>query len=621
MKRKLLLGVLLLLAACSLPQSGAGNRPGGVSEEEIAMTAMPPIPTATVETSVPTQSATESASPEPSVELAPPPPGTHMRWIDGSVVVYVPAGEFEMGADRFDDNPKRTVRLSAYWIYKTEVTNAQYARCVADGVCGPPVGASYWAEYESPYRAEHPVVGVTWEQARTYCAWAHGLLPTEAQWEKAARGPGGRTFPWGNGPANCDLLNFDDCAYTTTPVSAYDLGKSYYEAYDMAGNVQEWVRDWYDADYFTVAPDVNPPGPKQGEERSIRGSAFGFEQDVLESARRYHAKPDTISKSLGFRCVITDDAPEEFVVSPPVCVGSPRTFEFFDYSECEPPYLTPQYNGCDNGDAFWSLKLEGNLNTLYDPVNSPTVSCTFLEPSNVFYCRTAPGTQASLRFCAQCGPSFGMPFSSEPTQSTPCPPANCMWPVEEQDPETCQCVFVTNPDQGTSQPPAGDSGDGPDLGDLLEQLAEGGSQDGSTNVVSCPAGFYWDEPSQACVPYLHGFDFGIDEIKNWLPQVQVECPAGTRWQIEKNCCMPDPEFSWPCNGGYMSPNGVCQGYQDICVDAPLIFPSCATPTSPPPPAQKSCKNPSQYTTPLDCTTNNCKWVSYVTKAGGYCTYP
>jgi hypothetical protein len=180
---------------------------------------------------------------------------------------------------------------------------------------------------------------------------------------------------------------------------------------------------------------------------------------------------------------------------------------------------------------------------------------------------------------------------------------------------------VTNPDQATSEPPA-EGQEGPDVKGILEQIMRP-PHEGSSDAVSCPAGWYWDEPNQQCVPYMHGFDFWDVTIEDWLTQTHVECPPGTNWTAEENCCMPEAEFSWPCNNGYMTPNGVCQGYMDICVDAPLIFPQCIitpTPTQPPP-AQTTCKNPSKYTTQPDCVANNCKWVSYVTRAGGYCTYP
>ena len=157
---------------------------------------------------------TPTAVPTPTlvpVALAGPEPGATMAWMDGSVLVYVPAGEFTMGSGAIDA-PQRTVLLSDYWIYRTEVTNAMYAFCVKVGACAPPSQELGAPLYDNPLYANYPVVGLTWDMAANYCTWVGGSLPTEAQWEKAARGAGGNTYPWGNLPeASCDLGNFAGC--------------------------------------------------------------------------------------------------------------------------------------------------------------------------------------------------------------------------------------------------------------------------------------------------------------------------------------------------------------------------------------------------------------------------
>jgi len=179
---------------------------------------------------------------------------------DNSVMVYVPAGEFIMGSDERDGNeqPMHTVYLDAFYIDKTAVTNAQYRKCVEAGACDAPRETT---DYDNADYAQHPVVYVNWFQAKAYCEWVGKRLPTEAEWEKAARGTDGRKYPWGNTfdgsrlnfcDKNCTLSWKDpsvDDGYTgTAPVGSYPVGASPYGALDMAGNVYAWVADWYDMD-------------------------------------------------------------------------------------------------------------------------------------------------------------------------------------------------------------------------------------------------------------------------------------------------------------------------------------------------------------------------------------
>ena len=196
--------------------------------------------------------------------------------VDGAAYVYVPAGPFDMGLDEggFDEKPRHEVELDAFWIMQTEVTNEQYEKCVTADVCSPPFnpdwGADdFWANYDT-----HPVTEVTWEQAATYAEWAGGRLPTEAEWEKAARGTDGRRYPWGNTTPSEQRLNYNDNVGDTQPVGSYPDGASPYGALDMAGNVWEWVADWYGEEYYATSPRENPTGPAQGERRVLRGGAY-----------------------------------------------------------------------------------------------------------------------------------------------------------------------------------------------------------------------------------------------------------------------------------------------------------------------------------------------------------
>jgi len=177
--------------------------------------------------------------------------------IDGMEMVFVPAGDFEMGCDPefiegwfcySDQIPLHTVYLDAFWIDKYEVTNRQYALCVADRLCTGPTNYSSNTRsdyFNNPNYSNYPVINVSWEDANNYCNWAGKRLPTEAEWEKAARGEDGRVFPWGTVNINNTLLNFNQSIGDTTEVGDYPNGASPYGVLDMAGNVWEWVADWY----------------------------------------------------------------------------------------------------------------------------------------------------------------------------------------------------------------------------------------------------------------------------------------------------------------------------------------------------------------------------------------
>jgi formylglycine-generating enzyme required for sulfatase activity len=211
---------------------------------------------------------TAAAQPTVTVLLATQPPvaapdigSTRVSEKDGMVMAYVSAGEFLMGAadsdsQAFDnEKPQHTVYLDAFWIDKTEVTNAQYKKCVQARACETSNEA-----FNSRFNSDNqPVVGVPWYNAVTYCQWAGRELPTEAQWEKAARGTDGRIYPWGNQPATCDYTVMNDgsgdgCGNGSAawPVGSNPKGASPYGALDMVGNVGEWVADWYDEKYYTI---------------------------------------------------------------------------------------------------------------------------------------------------------------------------------------------------------------------------------------------------------------------------------------------------------------------------------------------------------------------------------
>jgi len=237
-------------------------------------------------------------------------------------LVNIPAGEFIMGSSRdndpqaFEDEfPQHIVFLDAYRIDRTEVTNAQYAMCVASGACtGPANTFSLTREhyYDNSQYANYPVIFVSWSQAVSYCEWAGRRLPTEAEWEKAARGPNGFIYPWGTtfdgSLANsCDVNcsndwkgSYDDGFTDTSPAGIYLFGASFYGILDMAGNVHEWVADWYQP--YNQDFQSNPKGPDTGQDKIIRGGSWGDDKLHVRTALRSPINPENWLDFIGFRC-------------------------------------------------------------------------------------------------------------------------------------------------------------------------------------------------------------------------------------------------------------------------------------------------------------------------------
>ncbi|MFN8466645.1 MAG: bifunctional serine/threonine-protein kinase/formylglycine-generating enzyme family protein [Caldilineaceae bacterium] len=227
---------------------------------------------------------------------------TRINAIDGATYVFVPAGEFSMGSTsgNADEQPVHPVMLDSFWIMQTEVTNGEYRRCVEAGACAAPRGD----RWNDPAFATYPVVRVTWEDANRYAAWAGGRLPTEAEWEKAARGTNGGAYPWGDDIPDASLLNFIESSKgAPQPVGSYPAGASPYGVLDLAGNVEEWVADWYQPDYYSQLPADNPPGPETGVLRGLRGGSFKVDRNAVRATYRSGYPPDARLESAGFRVV------------------------------------------------------------------------------------------------------------------------------------------------------------------------------------------------------------------------------------------------------------------------------------------------------------------------------
>jgi len=225
---------------------------------------------------------------------------------DGAPTVLVPAGEFEMGSGEHegeaDERPRHRVHLDAYYMDQYQMTVSRYVKFIEATKREPP---KFWNEVRLPEGGDLPVVGVDWLDAEAYCQWAGRRLPTEAEWEKAARGADGRKYPWGNEEPTSRHANFgkqEKDELPLTPVGRYEAGKSPYGIYDMAGNVWEWTADWYDENYYRQSAPRNPQGPSQGLSKATRGGAWDRHQFNLRAANRSGMTPTNRLKSLGFRC-------------------------------------------------------------------------------------------------------------------------------------------------------------------------------------------------------------------------------------------------------------------------------------------------------------------------------
>jgi formylglycine-generating enzyme required for sulfatase activity len=217
-------------------------------------------------------------------------------------MALVSAGEFMMGSELgdLDEQPVHIVELDAFYMDVYEVTNRSYLDCVSAGVCSPPGKQDNLLTYNSAL-ADYPVTMVDWDMAKTFCEWRGARLPTEAEWEKAARGTDERIYPWGD-DISCDFANYDGCQASLSPVGSYPRGVSPYGMYDMAGNVYEWVADHYYDEYYRISPLKNPLGPEFTDVKSIRGGAIRFDTKILRSSMRFAYHPSDRQDYLGFRC-------------------------------------------------------------------------------------------------------------------------------------------------------------------------------------------------------------------------------------------------------------------------------------------------------------------------------
>jgi formylglycine-generating enzyme required for sulfatase activity len=388
--------LILLLAACT-------------STEEI------PEAPASPETS-------EDPEQEAAFDYCDLPGGTRVTWFDLSTFIFIPENSFQMGIDilagEFDFEPSHPVNLGAFWMHETEVTNRQFANCVTAGQCVPPEeypDQPYW--FEQIEDLDDPVVGVTWQQADAYCRWIGARLPTEAEWELAARGVNSEPYPWGADAPDCERANYLGCLDPEDPqpvlAGILKKGISPLEMLDMAGNVNEWVYDWYAEDYYQNLPSANPAGPETGEQRVWRGGDFLSSAEGLYSYWRDSLEPDQAQLDLGFRCAWScgENVPPQLCQLPPIIevdnppIGNPN--------RPEQPKITGEgyceWRGGSQSAGIVLSALDGTDLGQYEYTSlGGDVTCA-LAAGNLVVCHGAavqPDSNVTIKVCPACKPGY-----------------------------------------------------------------------------------------------------------------------------------------------------------------------------------------------------------------------
>jgi hypothetical protein len=489
----------------------------------------PPTPTA-----IPTLPATVTPSPvPPPVAMDRFEAGTQMRWLDGSLLVYVPSGDFMMG----NADGAHNVHLTGFWIQQTEVTNRMYQDCVLAGVCRIPD-----TKGELPYNdsrvSSKPITGVDWAQARAYCAWIQGRLPTEAEWERAARGTGDGPYPWGVDQPTCQNADFAGCGSKPDYVTQDSQGANGLGLLGMAGNVAEWVADWYGPGYYLDSPQDNPIGPAAGQARVIRGGSYASNAEQITVYARDYAIPKDTAATLGFRCAVS--AP---ILYPPFCQApaymlADEQAASTPVGECTAPQsVIERSRFCQSKVGYVNVDIP--VGALYQ-VTSPGVRC---DPAGTYNgmtrlsCYGANNLPVDLTVCsASCYPELTN-YNPEPI----CDPgyrfdaamSACLYnpAVVSADAETCPDGF------------------------LASQLSDG--QTACLPLASglgCPVGQVFDTDLGACrvaSSYQSGCQIYGTANTGQASECYQGCPQGYRYDSATQCCRASGDARYPgCQPGY-----------------------------------------------------------------------
>lgn len=535
--------------------------------------------------------------------------GTTMKWYDGGYVVYVPGGEASLGDDEYGNNPEHDVFLDSFWIYIFEITNGQYHQCVATGTCTLPASEPPYPDIEDPENKDHPVIGVTWEQAETYCNWMNGRLPTEAQWEKTARGPLSNTYPWGEDQPDCDLVNYGDCEPPEIS-EVYDHleGISFYEAYDLAGNVYEWVYDWYDEDYPSQVLNPNPAGPDDGEERAVRGTSYKSGEDLIPSAKRFYLEPEKYRTDLGFRCVVGEGErnPKSFAnpcVQTTFTPGNNAPWQpapipdendpDFDEPECDPE------KGIDWDHYCLSEETQtGGLDLFITGLNGSDAYLKSYSSDGSVFCEEVPGkigcfgpegAAVTFEICASCTPIFEMETVQYGCDSS--------YALTHTDPPTC--VYDGSPPAPGGTCPAGYVYDL--VNDICVKLV--------VDSKECPAGYEYNPDTDCCIASFAGTDQGPGQLSN----IYLACPPGygNVHKVGENSW--DGDLTATCTY-FVYPTSATESCE-------VVGNHLAMCNDPPPKQNADCSNPSSYTAQGPCEAAMCKWVTRTATAPAHCAMP
>ncbi len=302
----------------------------------------------------------------------------HVCQGDAAPMVDIAAGSFVMGSDTdtATDNLRHTVTLSAYSIDTLEVTNARYKKCVDAAMCPAPTVTT---EFADPTKAQHPVTYVTWQDAETFCAWAGKRLPTEAEWERAARGTDERTYPWGSATPSCTLTNgavggtgSDPCANALTDAGVHPTGASAAGVQDMAGNAREWVSDWYAA--YPAGAAADPQGPNTGTDKIARGGSWTSTATDLSTYTRPTRAPTSADQYIGFRCARGGAAPIPVFTVTPGSGPVSTAFAVDASASTDPTYATSQLQ------VRWDWQNDGTFDTAF--TTTKTALHTYASPGN-----------------------------------------------------------------------------------------------------------------------------------------------------------------------------------------------------------------------------------------------
>ena len=490
--------------------------------------------TACLPSASPSPSAAPTQTPEPQPPIAGLEAGAQMRWLDGSVLIYIPAGESRMGAGG-GDHPEHIVRLNGFWIQQTKVTNRMYAACARSGLCDSPSDQPGLLDYNSPSYGNKPVVGVNWAQAQVYCTWIQGRLPTEAEWEKAARGSDGVLYPWGEAEPDCTRLNFNNCFGRTSSVTGYPSGKSPYGLLDMAGNVFEWVADWYDPQYYHMSPADSPLGPGVGNVRSVRGSGFGSAPGLTPSFVRSFDLPSTRRGDLGFRCVVPSP-----MLFPPFCQLNAIQLGEAEAATppvggCEPPGVVERGQFCQKKKGYANVDIPQEALVQVESDGFNCVEVGIFEGMKRLSCYGAERATVRATVCsAACSTSL-----NEVGGELTCDPGY------GYNPSTKRCEYspVLLVAESQSCPPGFvDTG----LNDKAICLPAASDE-------RCPVGQYYDRRVNACLPGGGGTDcllYGFSD-QSLAQQCYQGCQSRYAYNPVLQCCQGDARGMYlRCEVGY-----------------------------------------------------------------------